>query len=167
MDTTNLIVILLLMLVLICFVLFYYLTQQSLRDISLRLTAMQPQVVQTPRRSQDTIRRERAFCQDKLAVLEASLSVNPRDSLTPEEVAAIDKIRKTVNTCIDELKSSGEWMGVPFDFEWNEILDRLPKVNLLYRSALAAAQAAIAASDPFAANPTEPDKKPDVAPRRR
>jgi len=115
----------------------------------------------------DTIRRERAFCQDKLAVLEASLSVNPRDSLTPEEVAAIDKIRKTVRTCIDELKSSGEWMGVPFDFEWNEILDRLPKVNLLYRSALAAAQAAIAASDPFAANPTEPDKKPDVAPRRR
>ena len=136
MDTAFLIVILLLMLLLICFLLFYFFTQQSLRDITARLNvALQP--VAPPKINCETIRRERAVAHDKLVLLEADLTNNPRNDLTPEELASIDQISKTIRICIAQLKKSGEWIGMPFDFEWTDILARLPKVNALYRKAIA------------------------------
>jgi hypothetical protein len=57
--------------------------------------------------------------------------------LTPEELASIDQISKTIRTCIAELKKLGDWLGLPFDFEWTDILARVPKVNALYRKAIA------------------------------
>ncbi len=141
MNEGFLIVIMLLMVMLFCFVLFYFFTQQSLRQITTRLDTMQPART-TVRRSPDTIRRERAFCHDKLVVLEASLSVTPREELTAEEVDEIDRSRRVIKGCIDELKACGDWLGLPFDFEWTEILDRLPNVNVLYRKAAAVAAAA-------------------------
>ncbi len=136
MDTALLIVILLLMLLLICFLLFYFFTQQSLRDITARLNvALQPAPV--PKKNAESIRRERAFSHDHLVLLEADLTNNPREDLTPEELASIDQISKTIRTCIAELKKSDEWIGMPFDFEWADILARLPKVNALYRKAIA------------------------------
>jgi hypothetical protein len=136
MDTSLLIVILLLMLLLICFLLFYFFTQQSLRDITTRLNfALQPPPV--PKKNSESIRRERAFAHDQLVLLEADLANNPRDDLTPEELASIDQISKTIRTCIAELKKLGDWLGLPFDFEWTDILARVPKVNALYRKAIA------------------------------
>jgi len=136
MDTALLIVILLLMLLLCCFLLFYFFTQQSLRDITARLNvALLPP---PPKKNSEAIRRERAFAHDNLMLLEADLTNNPREDLTPEELASIDQISKTIRVCIAELKKSGEWIGLPFDFEWADILARLPKVNALYRKAIAA-----------------------------
>jgi hypothetical protein len=136
MDTSLLIVILLLMLLLICFLLFYFFTQQSLRDITARLNiALQPAPV--PKKNADSIRRERAFAHDQLVLLEADLTNNPREELTPEELASIDQISKTIRTCIAQLKKSDDWIGMPFDFEWTDILARLPRVNALYRQAIA------------------------------
>lgn len=147
MNIGFLIVIVLLMMMLCGFVLFYFFTQQSLRQISSRLDAMQP--ARAPvRRSPEAIRRERAFCHDKLVLFEASLSVTPRDELLAEEVEAIDRSRKVIKGCIDELKASGDWLGLPFDFEWTEMLDRLPNVNTLYRKAVAST------SSPLAAGPS-------------
>jgi hypothetical protein len=136
MDTALLVVILLLMLLLICFLLFYFFTQQSLRDITARLNvALQPPP--PPKKNSEPIRRERALAHDHLMLLEADLTNNPREDLTPEELASIDQISKTIRTCIAELKKSDEWIGIPFDFEWVDILARLPKVNTLYRKAIA------------------------------
>jgi hypothetical protein len=136
MDTALLIVILLLMLLLICFLLFYFFTQQSLRDITARLNVvLQP--APAPKKNGESIRRERAFSHDRLVLLEADLTNNPREDLTPEELASIDQISKTIRTCIAELKRSGDWIGMPFDFEWADILARMPNVNALYRKAIA------------------------------
>jgi hypothetical protein len=52
-------------------------------------------------------------------------------------LASIDQISKTIRTCIAQLKKSDDWIGLPFDFEWTDILARLPKVNTLYRKAIA------------------------------
>jgi hypothetical protein len=136
MDTALLIVILLLMLLLICFLLFYFFTQQSLRDITARLNiALLPAA--PPKKNSETIRRERAFAHDQLVLLEADLTNNPREELTPEELASIDQISKTIRTCIAQLKKSDDWIGLPFDFEWTDILARLPNINALYRKAIA------------------------------
>jgi hypothetical protein len=136
MDTALLVVILLLMLLLICFFLFYFFTQQSLRDITVRLNAMlQPPPV--PTKNPESIRRERAISHDQLVLLEADLTKNPREDLTPDELASIDQLSKSIRTCIAQLKTSGDWIGIPFDFEWTDILDRLPHVNQLYRKAIA------------------------------
>jgi len=136
MDTALLVVILLLMLLLCCFLLFYFFTQQSLRNITVRLnTMLQPPPVQ--QRNPESIRRDRAFAHDKLVLLEADLTNNPRVDLTAEELASIDQLSKSIRTCIAQLKKSGDWIGLPFDFEWSDILVRLPNVNNLYRKAFA------------------------------
>ncbi len=136
MDTALLVVILLLMLLLICFLLFYFFTQQSLRDITARLNmALQPHPV--PKKNSESIRRDRAIAHDQLVLMEADLTNNPRDDLTAEELASVDQISKSIRISIAELKKLGDWMGLPFDFEWADILARVPKVNALYRKAIA------------------------------
>jgi len=138
MDTALLVVILLLMLLLICFLLFYFFTQQSLRDITARLNiALQPPPA--PKKNAETIRRDRALSHDQLMLLEADLTNNPREDLTPEELVSIDQFSKTIKICTAQLKKSGDWMGLPFDLEWTDILERLPKVNALYRKAIVTA----------------------------
>ena len=136
MDTALLVVILLLMLLLCCFLLFYFFTQQSLREITVRLNTLR-QPAPVPPKNPESIRRDRAFAHDKLVLLEADLTNNPRVDLTAEELASIDQLSKSIRTCIAQLKKSGDWIGMPFDFEWSDILDRLPNVNNLYRKAIA------------------------------
>ena len=136
MDTALLVVILLLMLLLCCFLLFYFFTQQSLHDITVRLnTMLRP--APTPPKNPESIRRDRAFAHDKLVLLEADLTNNPREDLTPEELASIDQLSNSIRTCIAQLKKSDDWVGMPFDFDWSDILVRLPNVNKLYRKAIA------------------------------
>ena len=71
-----------------------------------------------------------------------------------QELAVIDKSRSKIKACIDELKRSGDWIGMPFDFEWAEMLDRLPAVNRLYRRAVAMAEEQLNA--PVVAAPPPP-----------
>jgi hypothetical protein len=121
--------------VLICVVLFYFFTQQSLNDISKRLNKMQKpeRISRTP----DAIRRERAYSHDQVVILEAQLITEGREDLTETEMQEIDKARKKIKSCADELRAVGDWIGLPFDLEWNDILDRLPVLNRLYRKAIA------------------------------
>jgi hypothetical protein len=127
-------VLIILFFVLACVVLFYVFTQQSLTEISNRLNKLQPP--DTAARSPDVIRHERAYCHDQLVLLEVDISNNPRDDLTLEELQDIDKARKKIKACTDELKKTGDWIGLPFDLEWMEMLDRMPRVNALYRKSI-------------------------------
>ena len=130
----SLLIVLLFILGMLCFFLYHFFLQQSLREINNRLAQLQPPPPK--RRSTDEIRRERAYAHDQLVLLEASLSTQPREHLNVDELENIDRYRNTIKSCIDELKQSGEWVGLPFDFEWTEMLDRLPNVNLLYRKSV-------------------------------
>ncbi len=135
MTTFLPLVTLLLILAMMCFLLYYFYIQQSLAGISHQLASLQsPQVLQ---RGPDLIRREKAYRHDQLVLLEADLSNYPRAFLNEEEMAVVELARKNIKHCIDELKQSGEWLGLPFDFEWNEMVDRVPKVISLYRLTLA------------------------------
>ena len=133
--SVSLLIIMLFIVGMLCLVLYHFFIQQSLRDINNRLALLQPAPIQ--RRGVEVIRRERAHAHDQLVLMEADLVTNPRPNLTSDELENIDKYRKTLKGCIEELKLSGEWMGIPFDFEWTEILDRLPVINVLYRKSAA------------------------------
>jgi len=130
-------VILLLILALMCFLLYYFYIQQSLENLSRQLANLQ--TPQASARGPDLIRREKAYRHDQLFLLEADLTNYPRELLNEEEMAVVDVARKNIKLCIDELKQSGEWLGLPFDFEWTELVDRVPKVIALYRLTLAQA----------------------------
>lgn len=131
----SILIIMLFLIGMLCFVLYHFFIQQSLRDINNRLALLQP--VPPQKRNTETIRRERAHYHDQLTLLEADLVNNTRESLETFELQSIDKARQVIKNCIEELKLSGEWMGIPFDFEWTEILDRLPILNKLYRKSIA------------------------------
>jgi len=133
--SVSLLIIMLFIVGMLCLVLYHFFIQQSLRDINNRLALLQPAPIQ--RRGVEVIRRERAHAHDQLVLMEADLVTNPRPNLSSDELENIDKYRKTLKGCIEELKLSGEWMGIPFDFEWTEILDRLPVINVLYRKSAA------------------------------
>ena len=135
MDTALTVVILLLTLLLILIVLLYFFTQQGFRDVVSRLgtTGAPPTPAAAPARSADSVRRERSVAHDQLVLVEADLSINPRDELTPEEIESFEASRKAIKVCNAELKKMGQWMGLPFDLEWVEIQQRQPKLNELYR----------------------------------
>jgi hypothetical protein len=130
---------------------FYFQTQQSLRDITQRVGQLQPQVTV---RSPDTIRIERAAHQDRLVLLEADLNQTPREVLDETELTLVDQCRDAIKLCNDELKHTGEWIGMPFDFEWTEIFSRMPTLKARYASsveALPAVDSPSLAGDPRSA----------------
>jgi len=108
---------------------FYFQTQQSLKDIADRVGQLQPQMVL---RSPNVIRQERAVCQDRLVLLEVDLTQNQRENLTEEEIQQVELTRDAIKRCTDELKQTGDWMGIPFDFEWTEMFNRMPILKSLY-----------------------------------
>jgi len=114
---------------------FYFQTQQSLRDITLRVGQLQPQVAM---RTPNAIRVERAAHQDRLVLMEADLNQSPRDSLVEAELTLVDQSRDAIKLCNDELKHTGEWIGLPFDFEWAEIFNRLPTLKARYAASVEA-----------------------------
>ncbi len=137
MDLTLVIVLLiLLILLLLASVLLYYFTQQDLKNIAERLNTLDVAKSQATPRKADGIRRERSAALDKLALLEASFSATPREELTPEELDTYEQCRRAIKTSIAELKRSNEWMGLPFDLEWAEVQERLPRLTGLYRRAV-------------------------------
>jgi hypothetical protein len=112
---------------------FYFQTQQSLRDITDRVGKLQPQAAM---RSPNAIRLERAAHQDRLVLLEANLNQTPRDILTEVELKQVDQARDAIKLCNDELKHTGEWIGIPFDFEWTEMFSRIPTLKARYAASV-------------------------------
>ena len=42
--------------------------------------------------------------------------------------------REEIQNCVNALKQSGNWIGLPFDLEWQDMWDKLPQLKSLYRS---------------------------------
>ncbi len=123
--------------------LLYVLIQQRLNDISDRLSKLQTPAAPKKARPVDDVRRELAAARDQLAVLEARLVKDATEELSEEDIKSFELARKMAKTCIDRLKQSGDWIGVPFDLEWPELQARLPKLDALYRRAVEAEVARI------------------------
>jgi len=130
-----LVIALLLVLVVLC-LLFYMVMQQDLKAIRDKLGTLEAPSAPPPSRTAETIRRERSAAHDKIVLLEASLSTQPRDGLTPEEMAAFEDARRVIRACNAELKRTQAWLGLPFDLDWPEVQARLPKLNGLYTQAI-------------------------------
>lgn len=138
MDNFLLLVIGVLFILLAGFLIFYFQTQQSFQEISEKLDELQHP--QNDSRSSDALKREMAMHHDKLVVLEADITKNKRESLTEEELKTFDVSRHQIKASIAGLKANGDWVGIPFEYEWAEMLDRLPNVLNLYRKAEAERQ---------------------------
>jgi hypothetical protein len=48
----------------------------------------------------------------------------------------VDQSRDAIKLCNDELKHTGEWVGIPFDFEWTEMFSRLPTLKARYAASV-------------------------------
>ncbi len=136
MDTALGFVIALLVVLLVLFLLFYVVTQQDLRSIHARLVSMDPPARPESQRSVEAVRLEKSAAHDKIVLLEADLATNPREALTPEELSTYEESRRIILARNMELKRMKDWMGLPFDLEWTDIQQRLPKVTGLYRQAV-------------------------------
>ncbi len=123
--------------------LLYVLIQQRLNDISDRLSKMQSPTPQKQARPADDVRRELAATRDQLVLLEARLVKEAPEELSAEDLQSFERARKKAKSCIEKLKQSGDWVGVPFDFEWPELQARLPRLDALYRRAVEAEVARI------------------------
>ena len=109
--------------------------QQSgqLRDIQAQLS----KISESSGGADDPIqmRVERASLIDPLVLLEVTLAQADLNELTAEQIAQIDAARTGVKGITEKLKASGEWMGPPYDLEWIEHLDRMPRLKSIYMKA--------------------------------
>ena len=131
MDNFFLLVIAVLFILLAGFLIFYCQTQQSFQEITEKLEEIQHPP--SSMLSSETLKRELALHYDKLVLLEADISKNKRESLLEEELKMFDVARHQIKASIAGVKSNGDWVGMPFEYEWTEMLDRLPNVLNLYR----------------------------------
>jgi hypothetical protein len=118
---------------------FYFQTQQNFKEIAEKLQAIEHP--ETVTHSSESLKRDLAVHRDVLFVLEADISKNKRDFLTEDEMKTFDVARRHIKGSITGLKNNGDWIGLPFDYEWVEMLARLPNVLSLYRKAEAEKQA--------------------------
>lgn len=104
--------------------------QQSgqLREIQAQLSKLEGGGSADP----SQLRIERAAWIDPLVLLEVSLVQSDLNELAPEQMAQIDAARSGVKAITEQLKASGEWMGPPYDLEWVEHLDRMPRLKSIY-----------------------------------
>ena len=133
--TLVIILLVLLLMLLAVALLMYYMTQQDLKTISARLSNLDT-AKPTPSRSPDAVRRERSAAYDKLVMLEASFSSEPRDALSNEDVEVFESSRHAIKACNEELQRQQDWMGLPYDLEWKDVQERLPRLIALYRKAV-------------------------------
>jgi len=113
---------------------FYYLTLQNLAHIRREVDRLQ--IRARAERASGMLRAERSRCQQELQALETDLGATERDALTPQELTLVDNYRESIKECVDALKSAGDWLGLPFDLEWVDVLQRLPRLQALYRASL-------------------------------
>ena len=111
---------------------FYYLTLQNLAAVKREVNKLRDQADDA--RSSALLRNERARCYQQLLALEADIQNRQRDSLSNEETAMVEVNREEIQNCVNALKQSGNWMGLPFDLEWQDMWDKLPQLKSLYRA---------------------------------
>ena len=145
METVLVVLVLFFLLVLMGSAVFYYLSLQNLAQMKREMEALKAGAAKSA--SSSAIRHERARCHQQLQQLETDLASTARETLTAEELSLIDYAREEIKKCTDALKHLNDWMGLPYDQEWVEILKKLPCINTLYRAAAAAAEAAAASAN--------------------
>jgi hypothetical protein len=150
MDTVLVVLVFFFLLVLMGSAVFYYLSLQNLAQMKLEMAALKEGAAKSA--SSSAVRHERARCHQQLQQLESELASTARETLTPEELSLIDYARDEIKKCTDTLKQLNDWMGLPYDQEWVEMLKKLPCLNTLYRAAAAAADAANTANTANTAN---------------
>lgn len=82
------------------------------------------------------LRNERARCHLELQALEAEIGTSGRIALSAEQIKTVEVNRATIKSCVETLKRAGDWLGLPFDLDWVDMLERLPHLDALYRSSL-------------------------------
>lgn len=140
MDTVLVVLVFFFLLVLMGSAVFYYLSLQNLAQMKREMEALKAGAAKSA--SSSAIRHERARCHQQLQQLESDLATSARETLTTDELSLIDYARDEIKKCTDALKQLNDWMGLPYDQEWVEMLKKLPCINTLYRAAAAAAEAA-------------------------
>jgi hypothetical protein len=153
-DSFILLVIGVLFFLLAGFLIFYFQTQQNFKEISEKLEEIQHP--HTGPRSTESLKHDLAVHHDMLVLLEAEISKNKRESLTEDELKTFDVARHKIKACIAGLKANGDWIGLPFEYEWVEMLERLPNVLSLYRKAEADKQARELAQEAASDNTQQP-----------
>lgn len=111
---------------------FYYLTLQNLAAVKREVDKLRDQADDA--RSSALLRNERARCYQQLLALEADIQARQRESLTNEEAAMVELNREEIQNCVNALKKSGNWMGLPFDLDWQDMWGNLPQLRTLYRA---------------------------------
>ena len=154
MDSFILLVIGVLFFLLAGFLIFYFQTQQNFKEISEKLEEIQHP--HTGPRSTESLKHDLAVHHDLLVLLEADISKNKREFLTEDELKTFDVARHKIKACIAGLKANGDWIGLPFEYEWVEMLERLPNVLSLYRKAEAEKQARELAQEASSENKQQP-----------
>ena len=109
--------------------------QQSgnLRELRDKLQSVQDEAKY--RKNPDSLRRERVAVLDPLLLLETQLSERNPPVLSEEELSLISGSRERIMSLSQQLKALGDWIGAPYDLEWVEYLERLPRLKALYLSA--------------------------------
>ena len=105
----------------------------SLRELRDKLQSVQEEA--RIRKNPDTLRRERVAVLDPLLMLETQLSNRDPLVLSEEELGLIAGSRERIMTISQQLKALNDWIGAPYDLEWVEYLERLPRMKALYLSA--------------------------------
>jgi hypothetical protein len=113
---------------------FYYLTLQNLAAVKREVNKLRDQADDA--RASALLRNERARCYQQLMALEADIQARQRDSLSNEEAALVELNREEIQNCVNALKKSGNWMGLPFDLDWQDMWNNLPQLKNLYREAV-------------------------------
>jgi len=80
----------------------------------------------------EEMRRDRSVHLDKLIMMEVELNQQNRNELTEDEINKIEFARFAIKGINEKLNASKDWMGPPYDLEWVEFLDRVPKLKGLY-----------------------------------
>lgn len=105
----------------------------SLRELRDKLQSVQDEA--KIRKNPDALRRERVAVLDALLLLETQLSDREPLVLSEEELSMISASRERIMSISQQLKTVGDWIGAPYDLEWVEYLERLPRLKMLYLSA--------------------------------
>ena len=105
----------------------------SLRDLRDKLQFVQDEAKK--RKNPDTLRRERVALLDPLLLLETQLNERDPPILDLQELDLITASRERIMAISQELKVVKDWIGAPYDLEWVEYLERLPRLKSLYLSA--------------------------------
>ena len=109
--------------------------QQSgnLRELRDKLQSVQDEA--KIRKNPDALRRERVAVLDPLLLLETQLSERDPLLLSEEELRLVFESRERIMAISQHLKAVDDWIGAPYDLEWFEYLERLPRIKTLYLNA--------------------------------